>query len=151
MRRNRVPPKIPSFAEKIGRADRVLVLLSDKYLRSPNCMRELLHLFQRSQGDRADLMGRVVTVILGDLKIDRAIGRLTYVRHWRDEYAALESAYRELGVTAMGAADREEWRAIQDFQHRVSDLMAWVADVLMPRGAEGLDAALERLQTRPSR
>jgi internalin A len=137
---------ISSFMAEIGRADRVLVVLSDKYLRSPNCMRELLHLFQRSQGDRADLMGRVVTVILGDLKIDRAIDRLTYVRHWRDEYAALESAYRELGVTAMGAADREEWLAIQDFQHRVSDIMAWVADVLMPRGAVGLDAVLERLQ-----
>lgn len=44
-------------------------------------------------------------------------------------------------------ADREEWLAIQDFQHRVSDTMAWVADVLMPRGAESLDAAIERLQS----
>ena len=142
---------ISRFMAEIGRADRVLVVLSDKYLRSPNCMRELLHLFQRSQGDRTDLMGRVVTVILGDLKIDRATGRAVYIRHWRDEHKALESVFQDLGVAAMGAADREEWLAIQDFQHRVSDIMAWVADVLMPRGAEGLDAALERLQTRPSR
>jgi len=138
---------ISSFMAEIGRADHVLVVLSDKYLRSPNCMRELLHLFQRSQGDRADLMGRVVAVIPPDLKIDRARDRLVYVRHWHEEYAALESAYRELGVTAMGAADREEWLAIHDFQHRVSDIMAWVADVLMPRGADGLDAAIERLQS----
>jgi internalin A len=117
--------KIPGFAEEIGRADHVLVVLSNKYLRSPNCMRELLHLFQRSQGDRADLMGRIVAVIPPGLKIDRARDRLVYVRHWRDEYAALEADYRELGVTAMGAADREEWLAIQDFQHRVSDIMAW--------------------------
>jgi len=142
---------ISNFMAEIGRADRVLVVLSDKYLRSPNCMRELLHLFQRSQGDRADLMGRVVTVILGDLKIDRATGRAVYIRHWRDEHKALESVFQDLGVAAMGAADREEWLAIQDFQHRVSDIMAWVADVLMPRGAEGLDAALERLQTRTPR
>lgn len=51
-----LPTKIPGFAEEIGRADRVLVVLSDKYLHSPNCMRELLHLFQRSQGDRADVL-----------------------------------------------------------------------------------------------
>jgi internalin A len=139
---------ISRFMAEIGRADRVLVVLSDKYLRSPNCMRELLHLFQRSQGDRADLMGRIVAVVPPELKIDRAIGRLTYVRHWRDEYQQLDEAYRELGVTAMGAADREEWLAIQDFQHRVSDLMAWVADVLMPRGATSLDAALARLEAR---
>lgn len=48
----------------------------------------------------------------------------------------------------MCAADREEWLAIQDFQHRVSDIMAWVADVLMPRGAAGLDAAIALLDTR---
>lgn len=138
---------ISNFMAEIGRADRVLVVLSDKYLRSPNCMRELLHLFQRSQGDRADLMSRIIAVIPPDLKIDRGRDRLVYVRHWHEEYVALESAYRELGVTAMGAADREEWLAIQDFQHRVSDIMAWVADVLMPRGAEGLDAAIERLQS----
>ena len=111
----------------------------------------MLHPLQRSQGDRADLMSRVVTGILGDLKIDRATGRAAYIRHWRDEHKALESVFQDLGVAAMGAADREEWLAIQDFQHRVSDIMAWVADVLMPRGADGLDAALERLQTCPSR
>ncbi len=138
---------ISNFMAEIGRADRVLVVLSDKYLRSPNCMRELLHLFQRSQGDRADLMGRIVAVIPPDLKIDRARDRMVYVRHWRDEYAALESIYQDLGVTAMGATDRAEWLAIQDFLHRVPDIMAWVADVLMPRGAAGLEVALERLQT----
>jgi internalin A len=53
---------ISCFMAEIGRADHVLVVLSDKYLRSPNCMRELLYLFQHSLGDRADLMGRIVPV-----------------------------------------------------------------------------------------
>ena len=139
---------ISSFMAEIGRADCVLVVLSDKYLRSPNCMRELLHLYQRSQGDRADLMGRVVAVIPPDLKIDRAIGRAVYIRHWRDEHKALESVFQDLGIAAMGAADREEWLAIQDFQHRVSDIMAWVSDVLMPRGVASLDAAIARIEAR---
>lgn len=137
---------ISHFMAEIGRADRVLVVLSDKYLRSPNCMRELLHLYQRSQGDRADLMGRIVAVVPPELKIDRAIGRLAYVRHWHAEYKQLDEAYREIGLAAMGAADREEWLAIQDFQHRVSDIMAWVSDVLMPRGDGSLDAAIARIE-----
>ena len=48
----------------------------------------------------------------------------------------------------MGAADREEWLAIQDFQRRVSDIMAWVSDVLMPRGDGSLDAAIARIEAR---
>ena len=139
---------ISSFMAEIGRADCVLVVLSDKYLRSTNCMRELLHLYQRSQGDRADLMGRIVAVIPPDLKIDRATGRAVYIRHWRDEHKALESVFQDLGIAAMGAADREEWLAIQDFQHRVSDIMAWVSDVLMPRGVASLDAAIARIEAR---
>ncbi|GAB1436067.1 leucine-rich repeat domain-containing protein [Sphaerotilus sulfidivorans] len=139
---------ISSFMAEIGRADCVLVVLSDKYLRSPNCMRELLHLYQRSQGDRADLMGRIVAVVPPELKIDRATGRAVYIRHWRDEHKALESVFQDLGIAAMGAADREEWLAIQDFQRRVSDIMAWVSDVLMPRGDGSLDAAIARIEAR---
>ena len=139
---------ISSFMAEIGRADCVLVVLSDKYLRSPNCMRELLHLYQRSQGDRADLMGRIVAVVPPELKIDRTTGRAVYIRHWRDEHKALESVFQDLGIAAMGAADREEWLAIQDFQRRVSDIMAWVSDVLMPRGDGSLDAAIARIEAR---
>lgn len=138
---------ISRFMAEIGRADRVLVVLSDKYLRSPNCMRELLHLFQRSQGDRADLMSRIVTVILGGLKIDRAVDLAPYVRHWHDESGKIEAAYKDLGFGALSAAGREEWLAIQDFKHRLPDITTWIADVLMPRGADGLDAAIERLQS----
>jgi hypothetical protein len=52
----------------------------------------------------------------------------------------------------VGDADRAEWLTIQDFQHRVSDMLSWVADTLMPHGAEldttGIDAAIALLQKR---
>jgi hypothetical protein len=58
----------------------------------------------------------------------------------------------ERGLPSVGEADRAEWLAIQDFQHRVSDMLAWVADTLMPQGTElhtkGIDAAIDLLQQR---
>ena len=41
---------IPRFMQEIGRAECVLVVFSEKYLRSIYCMRELLYLYQSSSG-----------------------------------------------------------------------------------------------------
>jgi hypothetical protein len=39
---------ISGFMKRIGRADRVIVVLSDKYLQSTYCMTELHSIYQRS-------------------------------------------------------------------------------------------------------
>ena len=45
---------ISTFMRDIGRAERVLVVVSEKYLKSVYCMRELLHLYNASLGERAN-------------------------------------------------------------------------------------------------
>jgi two-component sensor histidine kinase len=74
------------------------------------------------------------------------------VTHWEEEHANLDELLKKRGLASVGEADRAEWLAIQDFQHRVSDMLAWVADVLMPQGtelrAEAIDAAIDLLQQR---
>jgi internalin A len=67
----------------IGRADLVLVLLSDEYLHSVYCMRELLHLFNTSLGDRDRLMQRMVPLVVGGLKCDSVCDRDPYVAYWK--------------------------------------------------------------------
>jgi internalin A len=48
----------------IGRADHVIVVLSDKYLRSPYCMTELYGIYQRSLGEKEDFLGRIIPLAL---------------------------------------------------------------------------------------
>src|SRR5450631_2733705 len=43
---------ISEFMKRITRADVVVVVLSDKYLRSPYCMAELYGIYQRPKGKR---------------------------------------------------------------------------------------------------
>ena len=143
---------ISRFMADIGRADLVLVVLSDKYLRSVYCMRELLHLFNTSLGDRDRLMQRMVPLVVGELKCGRARDRDPYVTYWEEQHAALDKVLKKRGLASVGEADRAEWLAMQDFQHRVSDMLAWVADTLMPQGTElhtkGIDAAIDLLKRR---
>ena len=143
---------ISRFMMEIGRAERVLIVLSEKYLRSVYCMRELLYLFNSSLGERETLMKRVVPLIVEDLKCARLRDRAPYVKYWKEEHAVLDALVEEHGVAGLGTADREEWLAVQDFHHRVSNLLAWVADTLMPQGVDvrtrGVDAAIALLQQR---
>ncbi|HMQ11875.1 MAG TPA: toll/interleukin-1 receptor domain-containing protein [Candidatus Competibacter phosphatis] len=143
---------ISRFMQEIGRADMVLVVLSEKYLHSAYCMRELLYLHHASQGEKAMFLQRIVPLIVGDLPCARARDRHPYVMHWEQEYVDLSAQLEQRNVTTVGEADRQELLLIQDFKQHVSDLLAWIADTLMPRGTDlrtrGIDAAIGLLRER---
>ncbi|GEM_PF-2552705 len=143
---------ISTFMAEIGRAELVLVVLSDKYLHSVYCMSELLHLFNRSLGDRGNLMQRILPLVVGELHCARARDRDAYVTYWEQEYTDLNALLKKRGIDSVGEADRRELLAIQAFKQQVSDLLAWIADTLMPQGVEvqtkGIEAAIELLQQR---
>ena len=131
---------ISKFMAEIGQSQCVLVVFSDKYLKSSYCMRELLHLYQSSLGDKAAMLERIVPIVLGDAKIDDAFARLKVVRHWKAERKHLENATQGLDPVALGATTLNELRMIRDFEHHSADMLAWVADVLMPRDAAAVSA-----------
>ncbi|MFZ4698828.1 MAG: TIR domain-containing protein [Candidatus Methylumidiphilus sp.] len=145
---------ISTFMAEIGRAELVLVVLSEKYLHSVYCMSELLLLFKRSLGDRGNLMQRIVPLVVGELHCARARDRDAYVTYWEQEYAELDALLKKRGIDSVGEADRRELLAIHAFKQQVSDLLAWIDDTLMPQGVEvqtkGIEAAIELLLQRAS-
>ena len=73
---------ISGFMNRIGLADHVIVVLSDKYLRSPYCMTELYSIYQRSVGEKADFLRRIIPVRLDDARFGTWRARVTYAEHW---------------------------------------------------------------------
>ena len=59
---------ISGFIKMIGQADHNIVVLSDKYLRSPYCMTELYSIYQRSVGEKEDFLRRIVPSVLTDAR-----------------------------------------------------------------------------------
>ena len=115
-------------------------------------MRELLHLHNSSLGEKDAFLRKLVPLTLGDLQIARARDRAGYIQYWKRENEKTEARFAGLDFYSIGAEDRAEMLAMKDFQHRVPDMLAWVADTLMPRGTElhsqGIDAAIELLLQR---
>ena len=106
-----------------------------------------------SLGDKAAMLERIVPIVLGDAKIDDAVARLNVPRHWKAERERLELATQGLNPLVWGESTRNDLLMIHDFEHRSADMLAWVADALMPRGAAAVSAgnfqaAVDLLQRR---
>ncbi|MFN7768729.1 MAG: TIR domain-containing protein [Planctomycetaceae bacterium] len=91
---------IAKFVERIGRADRVLILMSRNYLESRWCLRELLSIYETSNRSEEELRKRVVVVNLDDVPFTRLEDRNRIVETWRQR---LEDELR----TSTGRQDRE--------------------------------------------
>ena len=146
---------ISKFMQEIGQADCVLVILSEKYLKSFYCMRELLYLYQSSLGVQETFLEKLVPLTVEDVRFSRATERAEHIDYWETEDRKLDAALARLERLHIGDADRAEQLAIKDFAHRVSDILSWVADTLMPQGPDlhtkGIDAAIELILQRTHR
>jgi hypothetical protein len=124
---------ISKFMLALGRASRIVVVLSDKYLRSPYCLQELFLIYQRACGDKREFLRRIVTAVLDDAHIDHWKDRIGWSEYWRAVYEEMH-AHRD----QLGRADDERRRLIQHWHLEVGDMLAYLADTIAPRGFEAI-------------
>jgi internalin A len=120
---------ISGFMKRIGLADHVIVVLSDKYLRSAYCMTELHYIYQRSLGEKEDFLNRIVPLLLDDARFGTPEERVEYAKHWEARYLKLKSDLDYLAVE-----DFALYKATKDWHNRIGDMLAYVNDVLSPHG-----------------
>jgi internalin A len=124
---------ISGFMKRSGLADRVIVVLSDKYLRSPYCMTELHSIYKRSVGEKSDFLRRIILLVFADAHIGTRRDRLTYAEYWRTEFEEMEKNFRNLG-----AADYKLYKAMQQWYPQVSDMLRYMNDALRPQGFDNI-------------
>jgi internalin A len=93
---------ISAFMRRIGTGDRIFVVLSDKYLRSPFCMFELSEIWRTSSHEGKDFLTRVRIYALPDAKIWKPADWTDWAIYWKQEHDALDSRAREYGATILG-------------------------------------------------
>ena len=82
---------IKKFMETIGRGKCVIVVISDKYLKSENCMFEMLELQKNNK-----VYDRVFPIVLSDANIYDELARLNYFSYWSAKTKELNDAYTQL-------------------------------------------------------
>jgi hypothetical protein len=111
---------ISEFMERIGQGNCVIVVISDKYLRSPNCMFELVEIAEGKQ-----FHDRIFPIVLGDANIYDPIKRIEYVRYWEVKRAELAEAMKTLDP-----ANLQGIRDDMDLYDRIRDKVSGLSSIL---------------------
>src|SRR5215467_12997267 len=84
---------IKEFMERIGRGNCVITVISDKYLRSKNCMFELLEI-----AENQNFYDRIFPIVLRDADIYDGVNRVNYIKYWDNKIAELNSAIKSVAT-----------------------------------------------------
>ncbi len=83
--------KIKAFMQKIGKAQYIILVISNKYLRSVNCMFELIEIFKNDH-----FYERVFPVVLDEVNIYDPSERVRLMKYWEERTESLNEQIREL-------------------------------------------------------
>jgi internalin A len=124
---------ISAFMDRIAAADRVIVVISAKYLRSEYCMYELFKIYQNCRNNKEDFLRRIIPIILPDAGLSgRSVSRLTPAIYWKEEEEEL-AAMIAANLNAVGISIHNKYRLIGEFARNTSDMLEYLYDQLQPR------------------
>jgi len=124
---------ISAFMDRLAAADRVIVVISAKYLRSEYCMYELFMLYQNCRKKAGDFHRRIIPIILPDAGIsERTATRFKPVLYWKQEALEL-GAIVDANRLQVGTSMHDKYRLIHEFACNSSDMIEYLYDQLQPR------------------
>ena len=124
--------RISRFIDRLTEGDHVVCVISDQYLRSPYCMREIFGLFLRCRKDGDRLAEVVVPIVLPEVRISTFPQRKPYLKYWADQNREYQQALADPDITVSSASAREA-DYVREFAENVDDILVFIKDVLMPR------------------
>ena len=114
---------IREFMQQIGRGHAVIVVISDKYLKSPNCMFELVEIARNK-----DLYERVFPIVLADADIYNPVNRIKYIKYWEGKLQELNEAIRSVNAANLQGIT-EEMNSYDDIRDNISNLTFFLKDM----------------------
>jgi internalin A len=130
--------RISRFMARIGGGDRILVVLSDKYLQSPYCMFELFEIWRNSDRDPEAMLERLRIFALPDARYSSIADRLDWAGYWSEERDKINQRIAKYGADKLADRDLPALKQIAEFSHNVGNVLAALADVVRPTTIAGL-------------
>lgn len=119
--------------------DCAVLIISDRYLRSANCMYEVGQMLKEE-----NFRNRIIPVVV-EVSIYNPIKRIDYIRYWEDEANKLESAMKEISMTSRGEAT-ETLKRYKNISMQMGEFLQTVSDMNNPKLTDINEAIIEKLQ-----
>lgn len=129
---------IKEYMQSISDMDYTILLISDAYLKSSNCMYEVLEVMR----DRKYKDKIFPAVICTD--IYNPVQRVGYVKYWQEKYKELKTAVNGVDTQNMGTLS-EDLKRYQNIAANIVEFINTVADMNNPQIPKVADAIREKL------
>jgi hypothetical protein len=115
--------RIKGFMEQLGRGKAVIVVISEKYLKSENCMFELVQIARNGQ-----FSDRIFPIVLADAQIYKPVQRIKYVQHWEQQIKELDEAMKSVSSANLQGF-REEIDLYTEIRNTIAELTNIIKDM----------------------
>ena len=113
---------IKEFMHQIGKSDYVVMLISDEFLNSENCMYEVTELTR----DR-DYKDRILQVILPSADIFNRKYRLDLIKKWNKRREELEEDLKQIPTESAGSMNND-LRYLRDISNHIASFLELLND-----------------------
>lgn len=131
--------RISVFMEEMGNADRILLMLSDKYLRSPFCMFELFEIWRTSKQDPKIFLDRLIVWKPPELNISSPTHRSRPAAYWKRQHEKVERETRHHGSVPRGKDGQVEAKQMLIWYTQLPDILALFSDQVLARSIDELE------------
>lgn len=140
------------FMRDLGSGDRICVFLSDSYLRSDNCMYELVTAWRRSPDNPEEFDRRVrVWVMKEAVSIRTPEDRDRWVEYWVDQRESAKARVSGRHGNHVSSAKVEDTaNRIRDIAEHVSDILEHIHERLSPADNEAFVSWVRQVFPNPS-
>ena len=118
------------FMERLGEGDAIVVVLSNEYFESENCMFELTAI-----AERGDLRGRIYPIALKDAAISKAEDRARFRGYWDRRLSNLKDH-----------GDLQDQARFERYRNDVGRLLGIVTDMNMLKAGDSFKPIVEQLE-----
>lgn len=133
---------IPDFMNQIRSCDFALLLISDFYLKSKNCLYEVLQLLKDENHWK-----KVLPLVYEGTKIYSALDRLQYVKYWEEKTNELQSALSS--VSPINSTELyKELKLFQDISFNIDGFIKKVCDSIHLSPVDVIEQKYEPIITR---
>jgi hypothetical protein len=120
---------IKEYMQSIGDMDYTILIISDSYLKSENCMYEVLEVMR----DRK-YKNKIFPAVLS-IEIYNPRERANYVKYWKNQFTELDEGLQEFEPYEMGKLGDDLKRRL-DIKNSIAEFLDTIADMNNPQLAE---------------
>ncbi|MEI6342077.1 MAG: toll/interleukin-1 receptor domain-containing protein [Verrucomicrobiota bacterium] len=121
--------------EEIGGSNQLCVFLSEGYLKSPHCMRELVRAWKLSKRQPEDFGKRVKAWIMPGLSLKESAQRVSWTKYWTAEYQKAKAAVKNT-PTKRVKDEHARIRRMEEFVDHVNEILNFIERTLLPKDAK---------------